>query len=120
MMRKAIAGVALTGALALGSVGVASAATTTPATPGTHTFNCARAPKVLARIARFEAKAASRLTVLQAREAKAQAAGKTTAEQRIDLHITRVQDIQPKLTARQQKVESACPGAVAAPATTQS
>ncbi len=124
MLRKVIAGLALGGAIALGSVGIASAATTdspgNPSAPTPHAFSCTKAPEALAKIASFEAKAAQRLTVLQAREAKAQAAGDTTVAKRVDNRITRVQGIQTKLGTLQQKVESLCPGAVAAPSTSQS
>ena len=120
MMRQVMAGVALGGALALASVGVASAAPTSSSTPTVHPGTCAKAPKALARIAHAESKVAQRLTRLEAREAEAQSAGNATVEHRVDVHITRVQGLQGKLTTRQQKVESVCPGAVAGPATTQS
>jgi len=118
MIRKMLATTALTGALALGIGGVASAATTAPPATGgtaTHTFNCARAPHVLARIARLEARAQTFIPKAQAREAAAQQKGDTALANKIAARITKVQGLEAKGTTLQQKVEAKCPGAVAAP-----
>lgn len=117
MFRKIIATTALTGALALGIGGVASAATTAaPATGAgaTHTFNCARAPKVLARIAKLESWAQTFIPKAQAREAKAQQNGNTARANKIAARITKVQGLEAKAATLQQKVQSECPGAVPA------
>jgi len=116
MIAKVIATTALTGALALGVGGVASAASTTPAaaTGGTHAFNCARAPRVLARIARFESRAQRFLPRAQAREAVAQKNGNTTKADRIAARITKVQGLETRAAVLGQKVEATCPGAVPA------
>jgi hypothetical protein len=102
VLRKIVAVIALSGTMALGAVGVASATTTTtPAT--THTIDCtkalARVPKINAR----EAKAATYVTKAGAREATAKAAGHTRVVNRITHRITRVQ----KLEARGTKVLAA-------------
>jgi hypothetical protein len=99
MLRKFVAVVALSGTMALGAVGVASASsTTTPA--ATHTIDCtkalARVPKINAR----EAKAATYVTKAGTREATAKAAGHTRVANRIARRIARVQ----KLEARGTKV----------------
>ncbi len=118
MIRKVIATTALTGALALGVGGVASAASTTPPAGGTatatHTFNCARAPRVLARIAKLEARAQAFIPKAQAREATAQKNGNTTRANKIAARITRVQGLEARAATLQQKVEATCPGAVPA------
>jgi len=116
MISKVIATTALTGAIALGVGGVASAASTTPAAggTGTHTFNCARAPRVLARIAKLEARAQAFIPKAQAREATAQKNGNTTRANKIAARITKVQGLEAKATTLQQKVEARCPGAVPA------
>jgi hypothetical protein len=134
MFARFIAGLTLTGVLALASTGVASAAAPTagsgpsgssgsaPAAgssgsagaSGGHTFDCARAPQVLEHVADRQARVAMRLGTLQTKEGQAKAAGKTKAAARIDQRITKVQGIQTRLAQRQQKVESLCPGAAPA------
>jgi hypothetical protein len=122
-------GLAAATVLSLGVGGLAGAAapapsTTTPAPSSTasptHQFNCARAPKVLARIQKAEAKIAAGLPKLHAAEAKATAAGRTKAANRIERRIDRLQN--PKTAARLDRrtknIESRCH--VSAPASTSS
>ena len=123
MIRKVIAIAGLSGALALGIGGVASATTTsTPPSGGTatHTFDCSRAPRALARIAKLESKAGTWLPKAQAREATAQQNGHTTVADRIAKRIARVQKFQTRGTSIQQKIQAKCPGAVPAPGGTSS
>ena len=117
MFRKIIATTALTGALALGVGGVASAATTAATATGAgaaNTFDCTRAPGVLARIAKLEARAQTFILKAQAREAKDRQAGDTARANKIAVRITKVQGLEAKAADIQQKVESKCPGAVPA------
>lgn len=105
--KRLAVGLAAATVLSLGLGGLVGAATPAPSTapPGSssaaspaHQFNCARAPKVLARIQKAEAKIAAGLPKLHAAEAKATAAGRTKAAKRIQRRIDRLQN--PKVTAR--------------------
>jgi hypothetical protein len=106
MFRKLVAIGALSGTMALGAVGIASA--TTPATPTTHKVDCtkalARVPKINAR----EAKAATWVTNAQAREATATSAGHTKLATRIGNRITRVQKLEAKGTTLLARISAAC------------
>jgi len=109
--QKAVAATVVCGTLALGSTGVASAAT--PATAGapaavTH-ITCARAPKALTRIARVESAIARRLPRLQAAQSKATAAGHATLATRIERRINRLQTVNTKAGALAEKVNARCP-----------
>jgi hypothetical protein len=123
-IRTILTGTAVTGAVALGTfglAGVAGAATTTPAASGTtpaHTFTCADAPKALARIAKVDNRIATWLPKAQAREAAATTAGNTAKATKIGNRITKVQGIETKVNGFQAKITAACPGATAAPSTT--
>ena len=131
----AVAGTMAVGTLALGGVAAAApgvGATGTAATTGTAPvapllspgtgrlahFDCTRAPHVLARIQRGEARIASGLPKLTAAEAKATAAGETRRSARIQKLITRFES--PTLKTRLDKlataIEAKCD--VAAPAAT--
>jgi hypothetical protein len=126
---RTVAGTVAAGLLALGTAGVAGAATpaagttaTAPLlTPGNGRlahFDCTRAPHVLARIQKAEARIASGLPKLTAAEARAAAAGETGRADRIQKVITRLES--PTLTSRLHKlvaaVEAKCN--VAVPPTT--
>jgi hypothetical protein len=89
--KKLIVGVVAVGALSVGAVGIAGAATTgaASATPArVHNFNCANAPKVLARIQKVEGDIANGLPKLTAAQAKAASAGKTNVAARLEKRIT--------------------------------
>jgi len=88
--RTLIAGAAMTGALTLGSSGLAGAAGTTSST-ATLASRCAKAearvPKIEARLA----KAADWLPKAEARETAAKAAGHTKVAEKIAGRITKVE-----------------------------
>ena len=113
-----VASATLAGTLTLGGMGVASAATTpVPKVPAKTTFNCARAPKVLARIDRFETKFPHRQSVLQADQAKATAAGHPARATRLGRRLTFVNQMEARAVRVKARVTADCPGAVAAPST---
>jgi hypothetical protein len=114
MFRKIIAATAVTGVLALGGAGVASAATSTPSTPTTPATHCDKAPKALARIAKFEARADKFVTNANTRLATAKSNNNVKAEDRIEKRINRVEKWEAKGTALQQKINAKCPGVTAA------
>jgi hypothetical protein len=133
-MRKLVVATVATGAMALGTVGVAgasvptlSATSGTPAasaqlTPGAKSrlahFSCSRAPKALTRIHQAEAGIAAGLPRLHAVEAEATAGRDTQKAARIGKVISRLG--RPGVTARLQRlaaaIEAKC--GVGAPATT--
>jgi hypothetical protein len=92
--KKLIVGVVAVGALSVGAAGVAGAATTGSASPTparvAH-FNCANAPKVLAKIQKVEGDIANGLPKLTAAQAKAAAAGKTKVADRLQKRITHLE-----------------------------
>jgi hypothetical protein len=106
--KKVIVGVVAVGALSVGAAGIAGAATTGTSNPTparVHTFNCANATKVLARIQKVEGDIANGLPKLTAAQAKAAAAGKTTVAARLQKRITRLESSTFK--ARLDKATSA-------------
>lgn len=68
-------------------------------------FSCSRAPKVLGRLQKIEARIAAGLPKLHAAEAKATASGNTRRAARIQKAITRLE--RPGAAARLQKFASA-------------
>jgi hypothetical protein len=108
MFRKLVAIGALSGTMALGAVGIASATTPSTPSPTTHKVDCtkalARVPKINAR----EAKAAAWVTKAQAREATATSAGNTKLATRIGNRITRVQKLEAKGTNLLARISAAC------------
>jgi len=137
MFTKFAAGVVLTGALALGSVGVASAATpsTSTATPAKvsaaarlhqlkraeylvkhpQAFNCANEAKAEAKITKAEAKITAGLPKLVAAEQKAEANGHTKLAARIQKAITKAES--PSTTQALQKLQAEITAKCAAPST---
>ncbi len=110
--KKLVVGAVAVGALALGTAGVAGAATTTtPAPRAAATFNCARADRVLTRIQKGEARITAGLPKLTAAEAKANAAGRTKLAAGLQKRITRLESSQ--FTARLDRlsaaIEAKCP-----------
>lgn len=114
--KRVAVGMAAVTMLSLGVGGLAGAATpappstpapaTSPTTPATHRhFNCARAPRVLARIQRVEARIKAGLPKLQAAEQRAKAAGRTRAAARIQRRIKRLEN--SKTTARLDRLNTA-------------
>ena len=106
--KKLIVGVVAVGALSVGAAGIAGAATTgtSSVTPArVQSFNCANAPKVLARIQKAEGDIANGLPKLTAAQAKAAAAGKTKVAARLEKRITRLESSAFK--ARLDKATSA-------------
>ncbi|MGP0029334.1 MAG: hypothetical protein ACLPVF_02380 [Acidimicrobiales bacterium] len=96
MIRKLITVAALSGTMALGAVGVASAATpTTPSSSSTVTgqvpINCTNALALVPKIQAREAMGNTWLPKAQARESAAKSAGHTKLEALIARRITRVQ-----------------------------
>ena len=122
--KKLVAAVAAAGALSLALAGTveASPAGAAPALlakapkVGPH-FNCARAPKVLARIQRTESQISSGLPALTNRQAKAKAREKTNRANRLQKLISRLESpqLKQKLTAASQAIEAKCH--VSAPST---
>jgi hypothetical protein len=110
---KAVAATLLCGALALGTGGMAFAATPSGsgATPATHRVTCARAPKALTRITKVEKVISRRLPKLQAAEQKATTAGKTHFAARIEARIHRMQKVDTKIEALATKIQARCPSA---------
>jgi hypothetical protein len=126
MFTKFAAGVVLTGALALGSVGVAAAAT--PSTSGSpaakvsvsaklrqlhraeylvkhpQAFNCANEAKAEAKITKAEARITAGLPKLVAAEKKAEANGHTKLAARIQKAITKAEN--PSTTQALQKLQA--------------
>jgi hypothetical protein len=116
MFRKFVAVAALSGTMALGAVGVASATTPTTATPAAtpavtpanHTIDCTKALARVPKIQAAEAKAATFVTNAQAREAKATAAGHTKLAARIARRITRVQKLEARGNKILARISAAC------------
>jgi hypothetical protein len=110
--QKVVAATVICGALALGTAGVASAATPTGAgsAPATATHvTCARAPKALTRMAKVEHAISRRLPKLQAAETKAKAAGHTKVASRIERRIHRLQKVNTKARSLAKKINARCP-----------
>jgi hypothetical protein len=126
MVRTLIAAATVTGSLALGAVGLVGAAgpagasspttatTPTTATPATHASRCARAEKLAARITARETKLSARLPKLEAREAKATAAGHTTLAADIGKAITWVHTVQSHGTTVLNEISAKCGSATSA------
>jgi hypothetical protein len=114
MMRKLIAAATVTGSLALGAVGLVAAAgpagATTPTTPSpaTHAARCVKAEKLATRITAREAKLATRLPKLEAREAKATAAGHTVLAGDISKAISLVHTLQTDGNAVLAQITAKC------------
>jgi hypothetical protein len=108
MIRRIVVSMAMSGALVIGTAGMASAASTNGSSTGTNA-KCALAPRTLARIARRETRAENWVTKAEARETTAQGAGKTNRVALIAKRITKVEGFESKLSARAQKIETACP-----------
>lgn len=116
--RRLAVGMAAVSVLSLGAGGLAGAATQTPtssppstaAVPAHRHFNCARAPKALARIQKVEARIAAGLPKLEAAEQKAKAAGKTQRAQRIQRRIDRLESSKTKdrLSRLQSAIQAKC------------
>ena len=87
VVKRLAVGVVALGALSLGWTGLAGAAAPAKGPVVTSTFNCARAPKVLSRIEKGEARIAAGLPRLTAAEAKAQKAGHTKRAARLEKRI---------------------------------
>jgi hypothetical protein len=127
MVRKLIAAATVTGSLALGAVGLVGTAgtagatspttATTPkpaTTPATHASRCVKAEKLAARITAREAKLAARLPKLEAREAKATAAGHTTLAGDIGKAISLVHTLQTDGNAVLAQITAMCGSASSA------
>jgi len=125
--RTMIAGVAIGAALTFGGAGLAGAAgtaspsttspstATTPATtPATHADRCARAEKVGARITKRETKAATVLPKMEAREAKAKAAGHIKQAAAIENRIDRVKKLEARGDQVLAKIAAKCGSATPA------
>jgi hypothetical protein len=117
MWKKLAAAMVVTGAMALGSVGVAVAApasgsgggaTSTPKAPGHPT--CANAPKALARIEKVEAKITTRLGKLDTAEQRATQNNHPKLAKRIQTRIDRLDTLQSKAQTRANKIDARCPG----------
>jgi hypothetical protein len=116
--KKLAVGAVAVGALSLGTVGAAGAATNAPAPQVARHFNCANATKALTRIGKAEARISAGLPKLTAAEAKAKAAGHTKRADRIQKRITRLESstFQTHLTRASAAIEAECH--VSAPAPT--
>ncbi|MHB8682266.1 MAG: hypothetical protein ACYDA2_09265 [Acidimicrobiales bacterium] len=118
---KLVGAAVLGGMLSMGTAGVAFGATTGGSgtggsgTGGTsaHHFSCAQAPKVMDRVQRAEARIATALPKLQAREVAALKAGRTKLAARIEARITRLDKLQEKATDVVTRIERNCPNSAA-------
>jgi hypothetical protein len=108
---KAMAAIVICGALAVGTGGIASAATTTTAPAATGHHKCARADKALTKVTKAESAIASRLAKWQAAETKQVAAGHTKIAARIEDRITKLQKAQTKAGSLASKIQTKCPTA---------
>lgn len=117
MFGRIIATAALGSSMALGGATAASAASTTTAATN---FNCANAPKVLARISTMESKAQTFVTKATAREAAATKAGHTKLAKAIQRRIAAVEKREARGTTLTQRIEAACPGSAATPSSNSS
>jgi hypothetical protein len=117
-VKKLVTGVVAAGALSVGVAGVlgatpagaAQAAVITSAPKvGAH-FNCARATKLQARIARAETQIANGLPALSGRHAKAVAHGNPRRAARLQKLISRLESPQfkAKLVKASQAIEAKC------------
>jgi hypothetical protein len=106
MMRKLVAGLALTGSLAFGAAGVAGAST--PSTSTSHATACASAEKLAAWVTQGESLASGWLPGAQSREAAAKAAGHTKAAAVIARRIARVEKAQTKGNKVLAKIAAKC------------
>ncbi len=95
--------------VAVWGAGPATAAPLPSAKALTH-FNCARAPQVLTRIERLEARIGAGLPKLSAAEAKARAAGHTKREHRLERRIRRLQStrMHDRLVNTSRAIENKC------------
>ena len=113
LVQKAVAATVVCGAVALGTGGAAFATTSTTNGSGAATtarhFNCARAPKALARINKVEAAVAKRLPKLAAAESKASSAGHSKLASRIEKRINTLDKVNSKAAALATKIEAKCP-----------
>jgi hypothetical protein len=113
LAQKALAATVVCGAVALGTGGAAFATTGTTNGSGSTTtarhFNCARAPKILARIDKVEAKVTKRLPKLEAAESKASSAGHSKLAARIENRINKLEKVNTKVAALATKIETKCP-----------
>ncbi len=106
MFEKVAVAMVVTGALAVGSVGVAVAApsggssggpsASAPAAAGKGHPRCSRAPRALARIEKAEGRITARLTRLQGRERWAQANSQPGLADRIRARIARLETLRAK------------------------
>ena len=120
--KKLLVGAVAVGALSLGTAGLAGAAapTSTPsaATPSAaRHFNCANAPKVLARIQKGEADIAAGLPKLTAAQARAAKADHTKRAAALQKRITRFEStrFKDRLARITSAIEARCN--VSAPST---
>jgi hypothetical protein len=117
MWKKLAGSMVVAGAMSLGSVGVAVAAPASGSGTGSGApapkigkhFNCANAPRALARIDKGEALITKRLPKLEGAEEKAQQHGNTTRALRIEKRIDRLTKLQTKGNGLIAKVEAKCP-----------
>ena len=109
MFRTIIAGAAVAGALTFGAAGIAGASTPSTGSTGADTATlCAKLPAIQARVQKVEGKVTAWVPKAQAREAKANAAGRTKLADAIANRITRVQNRDTKVNARLAKAQAAC------------
>jgi hypothetical protein len=109
LAQKAVAATVVCGALALGTGGVAFAATTGASATTGHHHHCARAPKALTKINKAEGTIAARITKLQTAEQKLTTAGRTKAAAKVESRITKLQKADTKAGALATKIEAKCP-----------
>jgi hypothetical protein len=114
MMRKLVTTGVLAGALALGSVGVAGAATPSGSTAGGRHFTCAKAPEALAKLHSLEANGATLVSQAQALQQSLSQDGFTKAAARVGHKIQRLQKVEAKAPALVQRIQARCPGATPA------
>jgi hypothetical protein len=133
ILRTMIIGMTTAGAIVIGMAGTAGATAPVPAAtpaastgatqPQTHSgsdraahFNCARAPRALARIDRIEARISAGLPKLNQAEARAKAAGNTQRAARIQKRIDRLDS--PALKSRLDRLTARIDAKCGAPAPT--
>ncbi|HLG66545.1 MAG TPA: hypothetical protein VKV36_01580 [Acidimicrobiales bacterium] len=110
MFTKAVAVVAVTGALAILPTGMAGAEPAPGASP-TVVHDCTRAAKVLQWLEKAEQRGSTFVTRAQQREEQARAAGHPIVAARIEHRIDRAQRLEGRGSRLIARIQAACPTA---------
>ncbi len=112
MLRKIIAGTAVVGSLALGTVGLAGAATPSPSGNGGTQLAalCAKLPQFQSLVTQWQSDVSGFVPQVQALEAQAKTDGLTKVGTAIGNALSRMQTRESKLNARLTKLQAKCQG----------